>query len=168
MENRDRIICLVIADTHGDDSGLSRVLSYPNIDAVIFLGDGLLDVEGYAERDGGRHFWLAVKGNGDVTDTFLGCEVKKTDGITLGGKNIVFTHGHLYGVKYGNDMLRTLAEDTRADIVLYAHTHVYDENYYDGVYYFNPGTLGGAKSRPKTAGLLTIDRGNVLFSKIEL
>ena len=167
MPSKNRYVILVLSDSHGNADALSEALKRPNVDAVIFLGDGLTEAEYFAEGDSARA-WFAVKGNGDFRDEFLGAPIKKTEAISLGGKKIVYTHGDKYGVKYGTQFLYNLAIDTGADIVLYGHTHFYDEEYQDGIYIFNPGTVGGMGGRPKTAGLLTIENGSVLFSKMEL
>lgn len=167
ISNKDRYVCLVVSDSHGNADALKEALKRPGIDAVIFLGDGLNEAAYFAEGDRERA-WMAVKGNGDFRDEFLGSPVKKTEAITLGNRKIVYTHGDKYGVKYGTQFLYNLALDTGADIVLYGHTHFYDEEYRDGIYLFNPGTVGGMGGRPKTAGILTITKDDVLFSKMEL
>lgn len=167
INKKERYVLLVLSDSHGNAEALGEALRRPGVDAVIFLGDGLTEAEYFAEGDTARA-WMAVKGNGDFREEFLGVPIKKTEAITLGNKKIVFTHGDKYGVKYGTQFLYNLALDTGADIVLYGHTHFYDEEYRDGVYIFNPGTVGGMGGRPKTAGILTIDGEDVLFSKMEL
>ena len=167
MNDKNRYLILVLSDSHGNAEALSEALKRPLVDAVIFLGDGLTEAEYFAEGDSSRA-WFAVKGNGDFRDEFLGTPIKKTEALSLGGKKIVYTHGDKYGVKYGTQFLYNLAIDTGADIVLYGHTHFYDEEYRDGIYIFNPGTVGGMGGRPKTAGLLTIENDSVMFSKMEL
>ena len=166
-DRKDKYVCLVVSDSHGNAEALEEALKRPGLDAVIFLGDGLTEAEYFAQGDNTRA-WMAVKGNGDFRDEFLGAPIKKTEGITLGNKKIVFTHGDKYGVKYGTQFLYNLALDAGADIVLYGHTHFACEEYRDGVYLFNPGTVGGMGGRPRTAGILTIDGDSVLFSLMEL
>ena len=164
----EKIKCIIVSDIHGASSKLCEALRR-NRDAevVFFLGDGVREAEEVALSDRGTRHWLAVKGNCDFSSTFLGTELKKTEGINLLGKKIVYTHGDLYGVKYHGGGLRKLARDTGADIVLYGHTHVKREEYEDGVYYVNPGSLYGGESG-RSCALLTIDGGNMLFSFLDL
>ncbi len=164
----EKIKCIIVSDIHGADSKLCEALRR-NRDAevVFFLGDGVREAEAQAIGDRGKRHWLAVKGNCDFSSTFLGSELKKTESITLCGKKIVFTHGDLYGVKYHSEGLYKLAADTGADIVLYGHTHVKREEYRDGVYYVNPGSLFGGDSG-RSSALLTLDGDNVLFSFLDL
>jgi len=152
---------LIISDIHGNAYALRNVLrSHRRIDCVILLGDGL-DVAEEVLPSFSDVKVFAVRGNCDMRPLFLGEPLKKLDFLTLEGKKIVFTHGDLYGVKYGDGGLFRLAEEHQADIVLYGHTHEPRESYVDGVYYFNPGALSGYN---QSYGLLTIDGNNLLFS----
>ena len=162
------IKCLVLSDSHGRVDLLRRAIGrQPTVDALIFLGDGLFDLEEVRSSVSPQTAIFAVRGNCDYALDYLGTSVGKLDSITLGGKKIVFTHGDLYGVKYGLDGLVRLAENTGADIVLYGHTHKPCEQYLDGVYYFNPGTVGGGLDG-SSCGVLTITENGVLFSFMEL
>lgn len=162
----NEIKCLVLSDSHGRVDNLRRAVKRrPDVDAVIFLGDGLSDLE-YLLPDIQSPV-LAVRGNCDFGREYLGRPVYKVDSITLADKKIIFTHGDLYGAKYGHDGLVRLAEQTDADIILYGHTHIKDEKYIDGKYYLNPGTVAGG-GLPATAGLLTLTDSGVLFSFIPL
>lgn len=162
-----RVKCLIASDTHGRTEGLAEALRRnPNVDAVIFLGDGLADAEAVADATDSQCLWLTVRGNCDLRGTFRGQSVKTTDTITLLDKRIVFTHGHEYEVKINNLGLRRLAEKTFADIVLYGHTHTPREEYENGVYYFNPGSLRGGYGGACCA-LMTIEQSGVLFSYLK-
>jgi len=162
----EKITILCLSDSHGSMWNFGKVLERcPRTDAVIFLGDGLSDAEKFAELDRGRS-WFAVRGNCDFSSSFLGNVAKKTDEIILCNKKIIFTHGDLYGAKYGLDGLERLASERDADIVLYGHTHIAKEDYIDGVYYLNPGCV--KTSSASSFGLLTLDGDSVLFSISEL
>ena len=152
---------LIISDIHGNAYALKNVLrSHRTVDCVILLGDGLDVAEEILQSFSDLKIF-AVKGNCDMRPFFLGEPLKKLDFLTLEGKKIVFTHGDLYGVKYGDGGLIRLAKEHCADVVHYGHTHVPRESYVDGIYYFNPGALSGYNS---SYGLLTIDGNNLLFS----
>ncbi len=162
--------CLCFSDSHGARRHIKAALDrHGDAEVVFFLGDGLSDIEAFAEADIGRRTWISVRGNCDFCGSLLGCEVGRVETVTLLGKRIVLTHGDLYGVNYGFGGLQRLAENTSADIVLYGHTHVKSEKYFPseggGVYFFNPGTAGGLREAP-SYGVLTLTEGGVLFSHV--
>jgi len=139
---------------------------HSDAEAVFFLGDGLSDAES-ALKNYSNMARLVVCGNCDTLGFFESNAAEKTGSITLEGKRIVYTHGDLYGAKYGFDGLIRLAEEREADVVLYGHTHYAIEKYISlenrGIYLFNPGTVGGIYYNP-SYGVLNIDKGNISFS----
>ncbi len=155
--------CLIFSDSHGNTRNMKEAIAR-NSDAevVFFLGDGLNDADTLEANDATRA-WLAVAGNCDYMPLFKDGFVKKTDSITLMGKKIVFTHGDLYGVKYGMGGLLSLAGERGADIVLFGHTHEALEKYYNlengGAYFFNPGSIGDG-----SYGLLLLTDKGILLS----
>ncbi|MBQ8321808.1 MAG: YfcE family phosphodiesterase [Clostridia bacterium] len=160
--------CLCFSDSHGTDLYIKRALDkHPYAEVVFFLGDGLSDIEALTERDRGKRMWLFVRGNCDLQSWVNGIVAKKTDEINLLGKRIVFTHGDLYGVKYGTDGAVRLGVERRADVVLFGHTHQPFEKYAStdngGVYLFNPGSIG---ARSAAYGVITIENENILFSHL--
>ena len=160
--------CLCFSDSHGLSLYIEKALSlHRDSEVVFFLGDGLSDIERYAEKYKNIAF-LAVRGNCDSSSVFCGGLVKKTEAITIGNKKIVYTHGDLYGVKYGEDGLIRLADEYSADIVLYGHTHIMKEKYIpnekDGLYLFNPGSIGYSFGASPTYGIIDITEGGVMLS----
>ncbi len=150
--------CLVFSDSHGNISNMRRALSlHRDAEIVFFLGDGLSDAEELSLYDSGR-MWYFVRGNCDFRAYLNGTQVSKTEEITLFSKKIVITHGDLYGVKYGYDDILSMAHSRGADIVLFGHTHRICDEYRDGVYLFNPGSV------KDSYGVLTLAEGTVLFS----
>ena len=129
---------LVLSDSHGDVSSLcAAVERYPEAREIVFLGDGLSDIEQVREWYPDRNYHL-VRGNCD-----LGAYGTPDEGLlTLGGAKILFTHGHLYGVKGGTDRLLARALERGADAALYGHTHIAKENYECDVHLFCPGSIG--------------------------
>ncbi|MBQ4613077.1 MAG: metallophosphoesterase [Clostridia bacterium] len=128
---------LVVSDTHGNVGALCRAIEQqPTAHAVIFLGDGLRDAWEAEKRYPERIFYT-VPGNCD-----FGCHDPKIREETLGGKRFFFTHGHVFDVKYGLYRLDLAAREHKADIALFGHTHTPYEEYADGLYLFNPGSLG--------------------------
>ena len=155
--------CLIFSDSHRNTRNMREALSRnPDAEVVFFLGDGLSDAELVSSGDTARA-WLTVAGNCDYEPVFRGSLVKKTEAITLEGRRIVFTHGDLYGAKYGRGGLLRLATDASADVVLFGHTHEPTERYETlsdgGVYLFNPGSIGAG-----SYGLLLLIDGEILLS----
>ena len=161
--------CLCFSDSHGFCSFFKKALDlHPDAEVVFFLGDGLADAESLAEKYTDKA-WLMVRGNCDYSSVSLGRAVEKTEAITLMGKRIVYTHGDLYGVKYGEEGLIRLAESRGADIVLFGHTHTPFEKYVPrekgGVYLFNPGSIQApAYDRGGSYGVIDITESGVCFS----
>lgn len=159
--------CLCFSDSHGVSGYMRAALArHSDAEVVFFLGDGLSDAE-IALKNYPNMARLVVRGNCDTLGFFESSVAEKTGSITLEGKRIVYTHGDLYGAKYGFDGLIRLAEEREADVVLYGHTHYALEKYISlekrGVYLFNPGTVGGVFYAP-SYGVLNIDKGNISFS----
>lgn len=156
--------CIVISDSHGDSLKIRRILNmHPDCEIVFFLGDGLSDLEPFIRNK--NIAFLAVRGNCDQSFVLGDTAVKKTDSIKIEGRRVVFTHGDLYGVKYGLDGVKKLALESFADVVLFGHTHQPLETYVPteegGYYLFNPGALGGYKS---SYGVMMITDKGILLS----
>ena len=155
--------CLCFSDSHGSPELISRaLLLHRDATAVFFLGDGLSDVEAYLAAD--IRPWYAVRGNCDTSAYADGRFVPKTLTVTLHDRRIVLTHGDLYGVKGGLAGLRALAADSSAALVLYGHTHTPHEEYSDGIYYFNPGSIAASYRSTPTYGIITVTDGGILLS----
>ena len=163
---------LVFSDSHGASDNIKKAMAlHPDAEVVFFLGDGLSDIEPYLNLRP-TCTWLFVRGNCDYTGSVLGFSAEKTASITLMNKKIVYTHGDLYGVKYGYDGVIRLAEERGAEIVLFGHTHVRTEKYIPtengGVYIFNPGSIGGTYGSVSSYGVITLTDNGVLLSHGEL
>ena len=96
---------LVLSDSHGGRAAIERVLmkESKSIDALIFLGDGLRDLE-LALTLCPKLRAYSVAGNCDYG------ALEPTDGLAaFDGVVIFYTHGHMYGVKYDLDTLADAA-----------------------------------------------------------
>lgn len=150
---------LVISDVHGDVRGVCEAIEQqPDARVVLFLGDGLRQMEDAAERYPDREFYM-VPGNCD-----FGAGSIPVRQETFGGKRFYFTHGHLHDVKYTLYRLELAAREAGADIVLFGHTHNPYEEYADGLYLFNPGSLRYGR----TYGYVDIVGGGIRTAVVEL
>ena len=150
---------LVVSDVHGDMRGLCQAIEQqPTAKTVFFLGDGLRQAEDAADLYPDRTFYT-VPGNCDFG----------ADGIpirqeTVGGKRFYFTHGHRHDVKYTLYRLEMAAREAEADIALFGHTHNPYEEYVDGLYLFNPGSLRYGR----TYGYVDIVGDRLITAVVEL
>ncbi len=153
---------LVFSDSHGSNYNLRKVLDTAHADYLIFLGDGLREVQNLAQNYPSIKF-LWVKGNCDYDHDTL-----ETDLITIDGIRILFTHGHNFKVKYGTGKLVEAARKINADVVLYGHTHVAEKTYLDGLYVINPGSCSKSREGGNSYATLDIKNGQILPSIIKL
>ena len=131
---------LIFSDSHGNPSVMSRVLrKNPDVRNVLFLGDGLRDVETLARLHPERSI-RAVRGNCDA----LTLEYPTEDIFSLYGTTVFLCHGHTLGVKGGLGGAIACAKEAGARVLLYGHTHTPHEEYLSesGLYLCNPGSIG--------------------------
>ena len=112
---------LIFSDSHGRAEAMQHVMDRQirTPDAVIFLGDGLRDIEWLDTRGGNV---LEVRGNCDWLS--FGSDAPDERTLSFEGHKLLLTHGHAYGVKGGTGALVKYAHGIGADIVLFGHTHV--------------------------------------------
>lgn len=148
---------LILSDSHNSPEVVQRILrDEPEVDALIFLGDGLRDLEqGLTQHPQLRAY--AVAGNCDYG------ALEPLDGLAAFDQTVVFyTHGHMYGVKYDLDTLAQAAAARGAEVALFGHTHIPLAEQRGDVFLFNPGSCGRCYTGPNTYGLLTLDNGKVV------
>ena len=149
---------LILSDSHGGSDAIARILKAEreNIDALIFLGDGLRDLE-LALTLYPKLRAYSVAGNCDYG------ALEPMDGLAAFDQTIVFyTHGHMYGVKYDLDTLADAASARGAEVALFGHTHIPHAETRGGVFLFNPGSCGRCYTGPNTYGILTLADGKVV------
>ena len=133
---------LVFSDSHGIRSVVEKALTdHPEAERVFFLGDGLQQMEETAAQFPSPVYHMTA-GNCD-----WGGGQTPQELVTVAGRRIFYTHGHLYGVKFGLDKLLAAGRKSRADLILYGHTHIADTRYENGLYIMNPGSarsIGGS------------------------
>ncbi|HEX9079642.1 MAG TPA: metallophosphoesterase [Desulfuromonadaceae bacterium] len=126
---------LVISDTHGNYHLALRAcdLAEP-VDAVIHLGDGGEDAGLLSHILGDR--LIRVVGNCDHRSAGPGELLWECE-----GKRLLLVHGDRYGVKNGLARLEQRGIETRADVILFGHTHCAMIDTLSGILFVNPGTL---------------------------
>lgn len=79
--------------------------------------------------------------------------------ITLAGKKVLLSHGHLWGVKKGYEAAVADARSVGADILLFGHTHKsLCQQLEDGLWMLNPGASRAS------FGLIVIENGTIQCS----
>ena len=107
---------LIVSDTHGRADRLTEVLARTRADILLFLGDGLRDLNVVPDR-----FLLrAVRGNCDWMSHQDAPELRVEQ---FGSTRFFLTHGHRYGVKYDLGAAIPVAVRADADVLLFGHTH---------------------------------------------
>ncbi|MBQ8392493.1 MAG: YfcE family phosphodiesterase [Clostridia bacterium] len=150
---------LVFSDSHGRGRKIAEAMDIHRgvCDAVIFLGDGLADVERIREKYPDIPFFC-VSGNCDFFDF---SDTPEELCVNFDGVRILLCHGHKYGVKgsFGRIMLR--ARELEADAVFFGHTHApLDLSEYvmdKRIQLFNPGSIAqGTYGVVNTAGRILV------------
>ncbi len=145
---------LILSDSHNSEQAIRRIIkAEPDADALIFLGDGLRDLE-RALTSTPRLRVYSVAGNCDYG------ALEPLDGLAAFDRVVIFyTHGHMYGVKYDLDTLAEAAAARGADVALFGHTHSPFAEKRGDVFLFNPGSCGRCYIGPNTYGVMTLAQG---------
>ncbi len=151
---------LVLSDSHKTPGAIkSAMRAEADAAAVIYLGDGLSDLELVLTEFPGKRVY-AVAGNCDHG------ALEPQDGLAVFEKLIIYyTHGHNHGVKYETDSLVRAAKARGAEIALFGHSHRPCRQLQDGVLLFNPGSCGNCYTGPNTYGVLTLENGKVVSAE---
>lgn len=129
---------LVLSDSHGDYFTMKKIIeAQPTADTVVFLGDGYADFERCRPLLDNKRIYC-VRGNNDFH-----CDYPKNAIIEEGGMKIYITHGHYEYVKSTLGNLIGIARRNGCKLALYGHTHIQQEDNYDGIKSFNPGSVRG-------------------------
>ncbi len=159
---------LIVSDTHGRYERLRELCEkYPRVDALIFLGDGLSDLDRAGVRDFGFTVY-AVRGNWDSgRGSITALKAKDELSLTFEGVKFYAIHGHTKNVK--NNIINAIyaAEDNDADVLLYGHTHEKhytilpkgEYNLNKRLHVFNPGSLSNYEY-----GVCIVEDGEIYLS----
>ncbi|WHY76378.1 metallophosphoesterase [Neobacillus sp. WH10] len=147
---------LVISDSHGLTKELEiiRERHLKEVDLMIHCGDSQLMPDDKAISG-----YLTVMGNCDFGGGYP-MEAISEDA----GRKIFITHGHRYSVKSTLMKLKYKAQEVKADIVCFGHSHVLGAEVIDGILFLNPGSIRLPRERfEKTYVILEL-----LVDKIKL
>ncbi len=154
---------LILSDTHGKCDLMYEIINKVKpIDSLVHCGDvgyGGIERELSAASDCPVH---VVCGNNDYGSTY-----PYTDSFTLQGHKIIVTHGHRQRVYSDLSPLLYLAEENRADIVMFGHLHVPVVKTWEGITLVNPGSLTYPRQSNRLPSyiMMTIeDSGEVRFA----
>ncbi|HUT56028.1 MAG TPA: metallophosphoesterase [bacterium] len=154
---------LVISDTHGYlDAARSVARELGPWDQIIHLGDSALDAVALAAEL--RKDVVALRGNNEHPGSRQSRDVLVFE---AGGVGFYALHGHDLDVSHWDGKLEAdlaeiarRAEEARAQVALFGHTHVPLVRTISGVLLVNPGgmSMGDAK---KTYAEITVEDGRV-------
>lgn len=155
---------LVVSDSHRKTGTLRDVLrKQPNVEMVLFLGDGVSDMESLRGELRPDQALVMVKGNNDWN-----CKEPLVREVWAGDTKILMMHGHTWQVKYGIGAALHTAKECGAKILLYGHTHIPSCDYVDGMYVMNPGALYAPLNGFPTYGLIEIVPKGIMPSIVKL
>ena len=148
---------LVLSDSHGRTSAIEEAIeAQPTAKHIFFLGDCTQDIEDLTYIYPDRSFHI-VAGNCDGYSFY-----KSIDFTLLGGKKIIFTHGHTLSVKSGLERIKTFGENEKADIILFGHTHTAITDYDNGRYFVNPGSLSHGSTGFRSYAVIDIEDSGIM------
>lgn len=151
----------LISDSHGDMVNLKKaVLSMGAVEVLLHAGDFYEDSR-RIERASGLKV-IGVMGN---CDHLMTGPVEKV--VEAGGKSILLTHGHQYGVKRDKGALRQRAALLGVQVVVFGHTHIAESFWSDGVLFINPGSCRyGRSEHGLSYGILEINECGAMVPTI--
>ena len=152
---------LVVSDTHGDLRTLMKAVNaQPSAEIIVHCGDGDEQVQ-YLKDTIKDKMIVGVRGNCDWCSSLPSKEI-----LSVCGKRIFITHGHLYNAKVGMYNIMCSAREEKADILLFGHTHNAMTYYEDGLYVMNPGSCSGYMA---SYGYIDItDKGEIVTNTVAI
>jgi len=140
---------LVISDTHGHSRALEVVFNWAQdcsksggINATVFLGDGASDLSPVANATGFFSEWKVVRGNEDFD-----LSLPLSDVFDCCGHRFYICHGHRCALFNGYYALVAAAQNNKAEVALFGHTHVPCYKNENNILLINPGSVGRPRSR---------------------
>lgn len=129
----------VFSDSHGEIELFQKaVRELKDVSAIVHLGDCASDAFEIVKRTGKDI--ITVNGNCDL---FAREPISRS--FDINGKRFYITHGHKEHVKMGLMRLFYRAEEEKAEIVLYGHTHIQRRDDLENIVFLNPGAMKDGK-----------------------
>ncbi len=138
---------LITSDSHGLTKELEEMKEKHTVDLYIHCGDSELDFDA-AELSP----FYKVGGNCDFDSLYPDQEV-----LDLNGIRFFVTHGHLHQVKGNLTNLSYAAEEHRANVVCFGHTHIAGAEKIGNQLFINPGSIRMPRNRVEK---------NICYSKL--
>ncbi len=173
-----RVTLLVLSDSHGRADRLCQVIqNHRSADTVLFLGDGLRDLDLLNPEDAMRV--CAVRGNCDGFSVFSD-DLPTERLLRFGSFTVLMMHGHTHDVKSGLGRAAAYAAERGADVLVFGHTHVPVEQYLPegtrvgGVtlskplHVLNPGSIGKPMGDRPSYGLIDLTEKGIVLSHGQL
>ena len=148
---------LVLSDSHGNVNNMVLAVRNENPDMIIHLGDCWSDAAQLQKKF--PHIPMEqVPGNCDCSHEF------EERILMIEGRRVFICHGHTMNVKASYLRLAMTAKAEGVDAALFGHTHCVYHDFYEGIVYLNPGSIGAPPyGTPPSYGILTIDGGTDLM-----
>ena len=151
----------VVSDTHNNLKNIEIIINLFNdkkVPIVIHTGDisNANTLEQFSKLNSKL---IGVYGNNDRNESGLKEVAKKNNfqfqepprRLCLLDREIVIFHEPNYIDKF-------LSENQLINVVLYGHTHPYENNTKNGVLYFNPGESAGLQKGSNAIGILDLEK----------
>ena len=149
----------VVSDTHNNLKNIELIINIFNdekVPIVIHTGDicNAITLEKFSKLNSDL---IGVFGNNDRNESGLKEVAQKNNfqfqepprRLNLLGKEIVIFHEP-------DNIEQFLSENKEVDIVLYGHTHRYENNTRNGILFFNPGESAGIQKGSNAIGILDL------------
>ncbi|MFJ7727138.1 metallophosphoesterase family protein [Neobacillus sp. NPDC097160] len=152
---------LIVSDSHGLTKELEiiRERHLQEVDLMIHCGDSELMPDDQAING-----YLAVRGNCDYGGGYPMDTISEA-----AGRKFFITHGHRYSVKSTLMNLKYKAQEVKADIVCFGHSHVLGAEVIDGTLFLNPGSIRLPRERlEKTYVILDLLTDKIKMSVFEV
>lgn len=128
---------LIVSDSHGLTEELAVIKERHHTDYMIHCGDSELDADS-SELAG----FYKVAGNCDFDTKYPNEEVVNIDDLTF-----FVAHGHLHNVKSNINTISYRAEEEKAQVVCFGHTHVAGAQKFGEQLLINPGSIRQPRNR---------------------
>lgn len=154
---------LILSDTHGRCGLMYEIIKLVKpIDRLVHCGDvgcSGIERELSTASDCPVH---VVCGNNDY-----GSNYPYIDSFVMEGHRVIVTHGHRQRIYSDLTPLLYLAEENKADIVMFGHLHVPVVKTWEGITLVNPGSLTYPRQSNRLPSYIMItieDNGDVRFA----